>query len=401
MTSSTVPTPPTPRSEGIRSAPPTAPVPLPPPLPVWTPVFVVKVLVTVLAALAYLGFRTEAASWLHTVWFHFTRRQLELGDAKVLANGVLFVLVLVLWRKVLFRSPRYQAPVLITAILAVADGYGILNSISSDWLKQLTGGWVDTYSPTFVTILTAVLVELAAGWFFWGKVPHLASAYISGISAGILIKSSELWPFVLCAAISILSKYVLRIGDRHLWNPTNFGITVLLFLALKTGANIGALTIEFGNEIWTVVVIWTLGLLIMYRLGRFHIPLAFLAAFVPLAFLRDAITHHGWRTEIAPMTSTMFQLYIFFMITDPPTTPRAKWGQILVAVLIAVADTVLRLAFKDVHSLYHALFIVGPIANVIEIWWTRAHARARNPVPAVLNTEGRLPSNSSAFVQGK
>ena len=32
----------------------------------------------------------------------------------------------------------------------------------------------------------------------------------------------------------------------------------------------------------------------------------------------------------------------------------------LVAVLVAVAETVCRLAFKDVHSLYHALFTVGP-----------------------------------------
>ena len=47
------------------------------------------------------------------------------------------------------------------------------------------------------------------------------------------------------------------------------------------------------------------------------------------------------------------------------------------AVCVAVMDTVLRLAFKDVHSLYHALFIVGPIANLIEIWHDRARARAR------------------------
>ena len=29
-----------------------------------------------------------------------------------------------------------------------------------------------------------------------------------------------------------------------------------------------------------------------------------------------------------------------------------------------------RLVFRDVHSLYHALFTVGPITNLIEIWYT-------------------------------
>ena len=71
-------------------------------------------------------------------------------------------------------------------------------------------------SPTFIGILATIAIEIVLGRFFHGKWPHLASAYISGISLGILIKSPALWPFLLCAALSISSKYVLRIGNRHL-----------------------------------------------------------------------------------------------------------------------------------------------------------------------------------------
>ena len=77
----------------------------------------------------------------------------------------------------------------------------------------------------------------------------------------------------------------------------------------------------------------------------------------------------------------MFQLYIFFMISDPRTTTRAKWSQVLVAALVAVMETVYRLAFKDVHSLYHALFTVGPAANLVEIVAGRVRSRA-TPVGA-------------------
>jgi hypothetical protein len=73
----------------------------------------------------------------------------------------------------------------------------------------------------------------------------------------------------------------------------------------------------------------------------------------------------------------MFQLYIFFMITDPKTTTRARWSQNAVAVLVAVVETALRLAFRDLHSLYHALFIVAPITNFMEVVWDRRRAAAK------------------------
>ena len=88
---------------------------------------------------------------------------------------------------------------------------------------------------------------------------------------------------------------------------------------------------------------------------------------------------HGWLTEVAPITSPMFQLFIFFMITDPKTITRGKMRQVLVVLLVAVTETFMRLAYKDVWSLFHALFIVGPVTNLIEIWWNLRHPR---PAPA-------------------
>ena len=69
---------------------------------------------------------------------------------------------------------------------------------------------------------------MVLGRLFSGKWPHLASAYISGISVGMLVRSPEFWPYALCSAISITSKYVLRVDGRHLWNPSNFGIVAML-----------------------------------------------------------------------------------------------------------------------------------------------------------------------------
>ena len=43
-------------------------------------------------------------------------------------------------------------------------------------------------------------------------------------------------------------------------------------------------------------------------------------------------------------------------------------AQMLVAFLVAFAEMVLRLT-ENVHAPYFALFMVGPIANLVDIFW--------------------------------
>lgn len=246
---------------------------------------------------------------------------------------------------------RFLAPLLITLILAVGQiNYGLLESYSRLWLA----------------IGTCMVAEMVLGRIFLNKWPHPASAYITGISIGMLMRSPEYWPYALCAAIAITSKYVIRWRGRHLWNPSNFAICVMLLLAPYT---VASLSIQWGNEIYPMLVVWAVGSIIIYRLKRFHITLTYVASFVFFAFVRSLVTGHGFLAEVAPITGPMYQLYIFFMITDPPTTVRAKWGQCVVAFLVAFVEMILRL-MEIVHAPYYALTLVGPMANAIEIWWT-------------------------------
>jgi hypothetical protein len=308
----------------------------------------------------------------------------SLAGPKVAAVTLLGILLVAIWWRLIKKDVRFHAPILITYILAIGDAmYGILDNHSSQWLSDVTNGQVTSYSPTFVAILATIAIDMVLARFIRGKWPHLSSAYITGISVGILIKSPALWPFVMCGLISIASKYVLRVRNRHLWNPSNFGVTAMLFLARD---DVASLSVQAGNEVWPVILIWVLGSLILYRLGRLHIPLVFLACFLPLALFRSSVTGNPWRAELGPMTWPMFQLYIFFMITDPATTTKKRWSQCLIVALVAVMETFLRLAFRDVHSLYHALFIVGPISNLVEILMTKPKPQAvigSPPGPAV------------------
>lgn len=259
---------------------------------------------------------------------------------------------------------RYIAPLFITCVLLGAHfSVGVLES---PW-------------KTGLAIVTALIAELILGRLFYGKWPNLASAYVTGISVGILVRSPFYWPYALCSAISITSKYALRVKGRHIWNPSNFGIAAMLFLAPQT---VASLSIQFGNSLAPMVVIWTLGSIIISRLKRFHICATYVLSFLAFAALRSAITGHSFLSEIAPITGPMYQLFIFFMITDPKTTVQGRKWQMLVAFGVALVECVFRL-FQNVHAPYYALFIVGPTANLIEIWWNSRRGTATvRPAPA-------------------
>jgi enediyne biosynthesis protein E5 len=252
------------------------------------------------------------------------------------------------WTRIFTLDNRYLAPMLITGILVVG---------------QLTFGILESYWQTGLAIASSILMELFLSKLMTGKWPHLASAYITGISVGILIRSPALWPYVLCSLISITSKYAIRWRGRHLWNPSNLGVSAMLFLAPYA---VASLSIQWGNAIWPMLVIWTLGSLIILRLKRFHICATYVASFLLIGFIRSRVTGHPWISEVAPITGPMYQLFVFFMITDPKSTVRSWRGQCVVAFCIAAVEAALRLR-GVIHAPYYALFIVGPLANVIEI----------------------------------
>ena len=83
----------------------------------------------------------------------------------------------------------------------------------------------------------------------------------------------------------------------------------------------------------------------------------------------DSRCAHVFLAEVAPITGPLYQLFIFFMITDPKTTVKPRWAQCTVAILVAVMEMILRLA-ENIHAPYYALTIVGPLAVAIEIWYT-------------------------------
>lgn len=257
-------------------------------------------------------------------------------------------------------TPKSLVTILNTLILVIGElRYKILGSLDT----------------LILALSVCMLTELALGYLRDGKLRSVQSAYISGVSMTLLTKpmGGLLWPFALGSAIAIVSKYALTWRGRHLWNPTNFAISLLVLSAPNT---LTILSHEFGNDLRVNAVIWGLGLLIVSRAKLLHVTGTYVLAFAAFAGLRSLITDERWLVEFMPITGPMYQLFVFFMITDPPTTVSTFRGRIVVAIVIAAVECLLRLGndwgmawaapFAPAPAIF-ALAMVGPIAKLIDV----------------------------------
>ena len=252
----------------------------------------------------------------------------------------------------------YVPPIFITLILLVG---------------QIFFGILDSYLNVVLAIATSVIAEMILAKVLVGARKNLASAYITGISVGILIRSNMAWPYVVAALLSIMSKYVLRYKGRHIWNPSNFGVSWMLFMA---PVYVAGLSMQWGNYVLPMSIIWVLGLGIVYRAKKLHISLTYVVSFIILAYVRSLITGDAFLAELSPLTGPMYQLFVFFMVTDPGTAVSSKKWQIIVVILVALVEFVLRLQ-GVIYAPFFALFLVGPTARFIDLRNLSINARLK------------------------
>src|SRR3954470_15756861 len=265
-----------------------------------------------------------------------------------------------LWARTSRMDPRYLIAFLITLVL-----------VAGQFRYHILGG----YDRLALALGACMVTEALLSWFDRGKIVNLQSAYISGISLTLLTKpqGGALWPFALGGFLAISSKYVLRYRDNHLWNPTNFAITALLLVAPD---RVSVLSHQFGNDVLTNLVIWTFGLIIAARVGVLHITLTYVLSFLILGVVRASALGLPVLPEVAPITGPMYQLFVFFMITDPRTVVRGRRQQMLVAVLIAIMEALIRVAADlgmplptafTAGPAFLALATLGPVAKWIDL----------------------------------
>lgn len=183
-----------------------------------------------------------------------------------------------------------------------------------------------------VTLSTAQLTQYAATKYF--DVPSFdpKSALISSLSLCLLLRTNDLATAALAAFIAISSKFVIRWNDKHIFNPTNLALVVLLTSGLgwiSPG--------QWGQAAWFGFLIACLGSLVITRAARADVTLAFLVFYIGLLVMRALWLGDPLAIPLHQIESGALLIFAFFMISDPKTTPDSRAGRILFALIVAFA----------------------------------------------------------------
>ena len=157
------------------------------------------------------------------------------------------------------------------------------------------------------------------------------------------------WIYVGTAAVSLLSKHVIRWRGEHIFNPSNIGLVLCFLLLGRTRA--APLDFWWGPmSVWLAVALAIIdagGFLILRRLKLLRVALAFWATFAVaiglLALAGHTMTARwhlgpipGFHLWVVLLTSPEVLVFLFFMITDPKTAPRSPNGRLVYAVSLGL-----------------------------------------------------------------
>ncbi len=276
-------------------------------------------------------------------------------------------------------------------------------------------GFEQSWATPVVALLTAYSMEFLLEWVdslvnhrrprFIGNFRHvvdfLLSAHITGLACGMLLYANDrLWPTSFAVAVAIGSKVILRVpigkATRHVFNPSNFGITATLLLFPWIGIAQPYMFTEnlhgIGKWILPGVIVLSGSFLNLRMTRRGPLIATWLACFALQGLLRSLSFGTPIEAPFLPMTGMAYLLYTFYMVTDPATTPDNPKGQIVFGASVAATYGLL-LVNHIVFGLFFSLTIVCTLRGLM--LWARSLSLAAHPTN--LSTEPVFAAVATSF----
>jgi Na+-translocating ferredoxin:NAD+ oxidoreductase RnfD subunit len=191
------------------------------------------------------------------------------------------------------------------------------------------------------------------------------SPVISALGLSLLLRTDTWWVAPLAAVVAIASKFLLRVRGKHVFNPTNFGLTVAI---LATG-HAWCSPAQWGE--WNLLLAWlfALGLAVAHRSFRSDVSLAFLATWVGLKAARVLYLGQKPSVLVHQLSVGSLILFTFFMISDPKTTPDRRATRIGFAMAVAALAFFLQHQLWVMNSPIWALLLLSPLVPLLDRVW--------------------------------
>jgi enediyne biosynthesis protein E5 len=284
----------------------------------------------------------------------------------------------------LFKDARYFQILFQSIFLS----YGIF---FLHWQKE---SWL--YLTYFITsVVTQFLCELAFGKnnnsFFASFKKGIPSVLISSFGLSLLLKTNFWWVAVFAAFVSILSKYIIRINDKHIFNPSAFGIVAAILLTGKAWVSPG----QWGSGMVILFAVLCLGFIVVTKVQNLSASLSFLGIFAGLIFMRQII-YLGWPMDyfLQTISTGSLLLFSFFMITDPKTTPNHRIAKMIwCATIAAIAFYLATYKFINAAPIFVLVF-AQPLVPLLDKLFKAKNFQWRNSIKHISLNEYSIKSFS-------
>lgn len=216
--------------------------------------------------------------------------------------------------------------------------------------------------PSALAVAGALAAQIACSRWFGLAPIDLRSPLITGLSLSLLLRADEPWLHAAAGAIAILSKFVLRIEGKHIFNPAGFAIVALLVASSGVWISPG----QWGASVWFASLVGFLAILVLRAARRADIALFFLGSHAALLLARACYLGDPWAIPLHQLESGSLLIFSFFMISDPKTTPDSRLGRLLFAFAVAACAHWLAFFMQMRPALYVALIALSPLVLLLD-----------------------------------
>ncbi|MDY7092060.1 MAG: RnfABCDGE type electron transport complex subunit D [Acidobacteriota bacterium] len=188
------------------------------------------------------------------------------------------------------------------------------------------------------------------------------SPLISTLSLCLLLRTQSPLLAASAAVIAIGSKFLIRRRGKHVFNPTNLALVVLLLTTDGVWFSPG----RWGSAAFFAFFLAGFGMLVVYRAARSDVTWAFLAAWSAVLVGRALWLGDPLTIPLHQLQSGALLIFAFFMISDPKTTPDSRLGRVVFAALVAAVGGWLQLGLFIPEGLLYALAASAPLVPVLD-----------------------------------
>ena len=217
--------------------------------------------------------------------------------------------------------------------------------------------------PTAVTIIaTALLTQLACTRASGRRGFDPRSALISANSLCLLLRTDSLLLAALAAVLAIGSKFTLRVRGKHVFNPTNFALVVMMLATGQVWVSPG----QWGSGAVFAFLLASAGCLVVTRAARADVTVAFLLAYGGLVVGRSLWLGEPLAIPQHRLENGALVVFAFFMISDPKTTPDSRAGRVLFAMLVALGAFAVHFWLYRTNGLLWSLAVCSVAVPLID-----------------------------------